>query len=183
MMGWDFRALPCSKQEIIEECVKSICSMTCLHQSVQGNELWTIWEKKDGSKIILLFLLMSKSLCWGFKEISEEAGPHYYKCPLGFLEIAPVVNANWRTKVYEYHCDRLHNLSLRKKIKVGVIVALDNPSNEFRVTHMNPLQGVSLKERRLYRLVKSRIVSVRMDTTETAAKMVREATPTDQIWM
>jgi hypothetical protein len=181
-MGWDFRALPCSKQEIIEECVKSICSMTCLQQSVQGNELWTIWEKKDGTKVILLFLLASKNLCWGFKEISEEAGPRYYKCPLSFLLLVPSVNPGWREKVVDYHEKRLNNRTLVNQITSGMIVALDNPSNEFRVTHMKPLQGVSLKERRLYRLVKSRIVSVRVDTTETAAKMVREATPTDQIW-
>ena len=182
-MGWDFRALPCCKQEIIDECVKSICSMTCLHQSVQGNELWTIWEKKDGARIILLFLLASKKLCWGYKEISEQAGPYYYKCPLGFLEIAPVVNKNWRDKVYEYHSKRLGNLSLRKQIVIGTIVGLDNPENEFRVTHLKPLQGVSLKERRLYRLVKSRIVSIREVSPEPVEKRVKEATPTDQIWI
>jgi hypothetical protein len=157
--------------------------MTCLQQSVQGNELWTVWEKKDGTKIILLFLLMSKNLCWGFKEISEEAGPHYYKCPLAFLALAPAINSGWRERVVDYHEKRLNNHTIVKRIAVGMIVALDNPSNEFRVTHMKPLQGVSLKEKRLYRLVKKRIVCVREAYSEMAEKMVREATPTDQIWM
>lgn len=182
-MGWDFRALPCCKQEIIDECVKSICSMTCLQQSVRGNELWTIWEKKDGTKIILLFLLASKNLRWGFKEISEEAGPHYYKCPLSFLALVPATNPGWRERVVDYNEKRLNNRTFVRRVAVGMIVALDNPSNEFRVTHMKPLQGVSLKEHRLYRLVKSRIVSVREASPEPAEKTVREATPTDQIWM
>jgi len=160
-MGWDFRTLPCDKQEIIEECVKSICSMECLKHSVQGNELWSVWQKKDGTRVILLFLLASKDRCWGYKEIAEESGPYYYKCPMGFLEMAAVANQDWRNKVYEYHDRRLRNLSALKKIRLGTIVTLDVPDNDFRVTHMNPFLGVNTKSGRLYRLVKSRVIAVR----------------------
>jgi hypothetical protein len=182
-MGWDFRVHPCSKQEIIEEVSNGV-AVECIHKSLQGNELWTLWQRKDGSRYISVFLLASKKGCLGYKEISEESGPHYYKCPLRFLEIAPVVNKKWRDKVYEYHAKRLGNLSLRKQVAIGTIVALDNPENEFRVTCLKPLLGVSLKEHRLYRLIKSRIVSVREDCFWSGDKKIREATSTDHmIWM
>ena len=170
-MGWDFRTLPCSKQEIIDECVKSICSMECLKHSAQGNELWSVWEKKDGSRVILLFLLASKDCCWGYKEIAEESGPHYYKCPMGFLEMAAVANKDWRDKVYEYHDRRLRNLSALKRVKLGMIVTLDRPDNDFRVTHMNPFLGVSTKNGRLYRLVKSRVIAVKEAVPVTPFKL------------
>jgi hypothetical protein len=160
-MGWDFRVDPCSKQEIIEECLNSV-ALQLIDKSVQGNELWVVWERKtDKHRFICVYLLKSEKRCWGYKEIDEAAGPHYYRCPLSFFALVPVANQGWREKVVDYHEKRLNNRTFVRRIAVGTIVALDNPSNEFRVTHMKPLQGLNLKERRLYRLVKSRVVSVR----------------------
>lgn len=135
--------------------------MECLKHSVNGNELWSVWEKKDGTRAIILFLLASKDGRWGYKEIAEVSGPYYYKCPLKFLDMAAIANTSWREKVLELHARKAKAKSLTKKLKIGMVAALDIPDNEFRVTKLNPLMGVSLKENKLYRLVKSRIISVR----------------------
>jgi hypothetical protein len=83
---------------------------------------------------------------------------------MGFLEMVPAVNKEWRDKVYEYHDKRLRNLSALKKVKVGSVITLDVDGNDFRVTRINPLQGVSLKDKCLYRLVKSRVIEVKEKT-------------------
>ena len=163
-MGWDFRTTPCSKKEIIEECFSSVSGMECLKHSVQNNEVWSVWGKTDGTREIILFLLASKERCYGYKKIYEQEGPHYYKCPLGFLEMVSVVNKEWRDKVYEYHIKKVQNQSALKKIKAGTIVTLDVPGNDFRVTSVSPLIGVNEKDGLRYRLVKSRVISVRART-------------------
>ena len=182
-MGWDFRNSPCTKKEIIEDCIAGICSMTCLHKAVVGNELWTVWKRhRDNENVIILFLLASRNCRWGFKEIVEAEGPHYYKCPIGFLELAPVTNKEWRDKVYAYTESKIRNHQALKKVKCGMIVTLDVPGNEFRVTRIKPLLGVSLRNHRLYRLVKTRVIDVKEPKPTADTKLVWAATPTDQIW-
>jgi hypothetical protein len=183
-MGWDFRTSPCTKKEIIDDCIaNTLCSMTCLYHVVKGNELWTVWKRhRDNESVIILFLLASREGKWGYKEISEAEHPYYFKCPIGFLGLAPVTNADWRKKVYEYTEAQINNRRALKKIKNGMVITLDVPGNDFRVTHLKPLQGMSLRNNRLYRLVKTRVIDVRESEPQANDKLVWAATPTDRIW-
>lgn len=166
-MGWDFRVDPCTKQEIIEECLTSV-ALELIDKSLQGNELWVVWERKtDKHRFICVYLLRSEKRCWGYKEIDENAGPHYFKCPLSFFALAPIANHGWRETVVAYHDRKLRNRRSVQQIAVGKLVALDVDTNEFRVTHMKPLQGLRLSDRRLFRLVKSRVVSIREEPSAT----------------
>lgn len=163
-MGWTFRTEPCTKKQIINECLNNISDMKLLVHSIKGNEVWSVWERPDNSRIITLFLLSSQKRCWGYKTIDEAHGPHYYKCPIKFLEMVSVTphgNKDWRERVYEYHNNTLKNQSALKKIKVGAIVSLDVPGKEYRVTKVTPFRGVSLESGLVYRLIKSRVVAVK----------------------
>lgn len=61
-----------------------------------------------------------------FKEMDEEMGPYYYKCPKRILKLlSPTDNKEalkWRQKVLEYH-DKKTEL---KKIKVGDIIEFED---------------------------------------------------------
>lgn len=161
-MGWDFEVKPSSKSNIIAQCLTST-TYECITQSLQGNELWAVMENKVSKvRSIVLFLLASKDGCWGYKDIGEVECPHYFKCPLSFLPLAPVTNQNWRNSVIDYHNQTLLRKRILSKLSVHKVVALDVPSNEFVVTHLKPFQGISLKDGQKYRLVKSRVVGIRM---------------------
>lgn len=160
-MGWDFRVHPCSKREIVDECLKSV-ALILIDYSLRGNELWVVWERKtDGRKIIVVYALASRNGRWGYREISETEGPHYHKCPPAFLTLAPVTNHAWRERVVEYYRQQIHNRQCVNQLAVGKVVALDVAANEYLVTRMKPFQGKSLKDGKRYRLVKSRVVSIR----------------------
>jgi hypothetical protein len=101
-MGWDYRVHPCKKADIIKDCLNSV-ALNLIKKSIQGNELWAIWERRDGIKFIVVYLLDNRNGRWGYKEIAESEDPYYYKCPLSFLKLVPVVNQVWRDGVIEYH--------------------------------------------------------------------------------
>ena len=101
------------RQAIVDECCRDRPDARCIASSRIGNELWIVWEStSDSSKRIELCLLTSqlfdgdRSPSWGYKPISEAAGPYYYKCPLRFLSLAEVQNEEWRTQVRHYHATK-----------------------------------------------------------------------------
>ena len=40
------------------------------------------------------------------KPMCESMGPFYYSCPLGYLELVPVADEQWRECVRSYHAKR-----------------------------------------------------------------------------
>lgn len=91
---------------------------TCLKACFRGNPafagtLWGVWEQTftnpDGSeakpaeRFITCDLLRCHSGEWGYKDMDESCGPHYYNCPESYLEMVPVANAEWREGVAKYH--------------------------------------------------------------------------------
>lgn len=103
-MGWIFECSPRSKTNFIEDLTRETEKAICLAKSTKGNHLWTVWEEKDNkNRHIVLFLLSSNKKCWGYKDISESAGPCYYDCPKKFLKLVPIPDSpyaqEWRDKV------------------------------------------------------------------------------------
>ena len=54
--------------------------------------LWAVWQfvggEDDGKKLITLNLIESRNGYLMCKPMDETMGPHYYSCPLAFLDIA-----------------------------------------------------------------------------------------------
>lgn len=61
--------------------------------------VWAVWER-DGKRIITCDLLEHNG---GFKAMDESWHPYYYSCPLAFLDMAPIVNNQWRDNVKMNH--------------------------------------------------------------------------------
>jgi len=53
---------------------------------------------------------------FGYKDLSESCGPNACSCPLGYLDMVPVVNQEWRDDVREYHSRKAEKRA-RKKLQ------------------------------------------------------------------
>lgn len=161
-MGWTLLYNCPDKKQVIEECIRSFGSSKCIRHSCSDNELWTLWYNSNTNvKHIILFLLAKQDGSWGYKPLTEPEGPVYFKCPLVYLHEAPVLNDNWRQKVYEYHNLKRANRRAIRELAIGKIVKLsDAQPDTFRVISMDPLLGNCLKTGVTYKLIKNRIVRV-----------------------
>lgn len=125
-MGWLFTS-GATRSKIVNENTqpwendKTIAK--CLTYCLRGNCLWMVWELTDKAtgkteKYIGLDLLQAqRGYGWGYKGMSESVHPYYYTCPLSYLSMVPVANAEWRAKVLLYH-------NQGKDCKVGDTISL-----------------------------------------------------------
>lgn len=107
-MGWDFRK-GATKQDIIDEFKAPFegdtQSSRVVASSLRGRTLWLVEEvttKDTGARerfITCVLLQNDPDYGWGSKVLSESSGPGYYDCPVEFLSMAPVKDAEWRANV------------------------------------------------------------------------------------
>lgn len=120
-MGWLFHCTDYGRKAFIEERTKTHDSENakweCLAHSDKKNHLWKVMRltnKKTGevsTYIALDLIAKERNGGWGYKDMSEYAGPNYYDCPLKFLAMSdePTDDGNnentwaieWRKKVRE----------------------------------------------------------------------------------
>jgi hypothetical protein len=139
---------------------------TCLKHCYRGNRfsgvLWTVWEyeihdlKTDElistDNWIGCDLLKYDKSCsgWGYKDMEESMHPYQYSCPLGYLELAPEKNAEWRKGVRKYHEIR------NRKYQTGELLKLNASLVPYvEVINVKPLRG--LYEGKVYRIPNSLI--------------------------
>ena len=142
-MGWFFSNA--SKSDLIKELISESAgadwTRTTIAYAVRGSVLWTVnqMSRRDGSETRLFIacdLIQKSGEYWGHKPLCEEDGPYYYSCPLKYLDMVPVQNAEWREKVREYHARRTRRFSVGQRVAViGCTVPW------VRITGINPLTG------------------------------------------
>lgn len=144
-MGWLFTQ-DASKADIIRELTRPEDNATQRRQTlthcVRGNVLWAVVEitakqQARRERFIVCYLLASeRGYGWGYKDMTESMHPYYYSCPLKYLEMVPVANADWRAEVRAYHRNR------RRKVAVGQKVGLKGATIPWVViTSLRPLTG------------------------------------------
>lgn len=132
---WDYK----------KEGVKGIC----LAHKVLGNVVWSVWELEYRDSRTERFigcdlLRVDKGYGWGYKDMSESSHPHYYSCPLSYLDMVPTVKSEeWRRRVREYHACRKARRSACRSIVVGSVVRLVSGCKVQQVTieRVKPLIG------------------------------------------
>ena len=145
-MGWLFTE-DASRSDIINKLTSPEENNTrrweTLAHCVRGNVLWAVIEitcKQDDTRkrFIACDLLSSdKDYGWGYKDMEESMFPYYFSCPLTYLNMVPVANADWRTEVQKYH-QRRH-----RKVDIGQKIGLVNASIPWVViTSKRPLRGI-----------------------------------------
>ncbi len=118
-MGWLFSHR--RKDDLIQQLLVSDITFArdrmVLAHALVGNELWTVVQLRlnvagiingnavgDDYTYINCDLIECSDGLWGHKSIPEEMGPHYYSCPLHFLDMATDgINLQWREMLRQYH--------------------------------------------------------------------------------
>lgn len=133
-MGWLF-TLGASRKNIIADLTERQESASAIYETLAhccvGNNLWVVQArtmKATGERIrfIALYLLQRSSDGWGYKDMDETCGPHYFNCPLKYLDMAPEGAVNqyakdWREAVKTYWAGRQKSCALAAKLKIGDI--------------------------------------------------------------
>lgn len=130
-MGWLFSKS--TKKDMIQRITDRSVSTNCIHETltscIRGNVLWTVTEMTflaDGDKYkqgqkhryIGCFLLQGSGGEWGYKDMDESMHPYYYSCPLSYLRMVPVANAEWREKVVRHHQKRQEARQRRQGVRL-----------------------------------------------------------------
>lgn len=143
-MGWLFQH-GANRADIIARCTEAQdnaeARWTTLAHCTKGNVLWTVFEvfhkhKQETVRFIGCFLLGRSHDGWGYKDLCESMGPLYYSCPLRYLDMAPVANAEWRQQVREWHA------RMSRHVAVGDVWSLIGCTvPDITITSVRPLRG------------------------------------------
>jgi hypothetical protein len=166
-MGWTIPYDTYEKHQIIEDCTRGGPNSRCIAKSCSGNELWTVWEDKEGKRFIVLFLLRKYDGRWGYKDMDESMHPYFYNCPQKFLDMTPVVRQEWRDEVKKYKTQVQARRAMLKRVKVGSVVKCERSRPDmFVVTNLVPLTGRALNGA-YYKIPKRRISEIVKDSDMT----------------
>lgn len=116
---WDDRKATIAKLTNKDEIKvpEGVVVRTCLAHTYKGfpfsGTLYAVYEdemfdpektvKKWTKRWIAVILLKYARKQWGYKPMEEGMGPHYYACPLKYLDMVPEVgNATWRAAVRDH---------------------------------------------------------------------------------
>lgn len=138
-MGWLFTR-GCSRKDMISKRTKnwshttddgmqvdSACLAHCYRGGSFSGVLWTVWERtfKRGEAevqpterwISCDLMRHERDFGWGYKDMEESMHPHYYSCPLKYLNLVPIEQfggrADWREAVGRYHAHQQAKRKLR----------------------------------------------------------------------
>lgn len=108
-MGWESSYSWTKKQHVVDYVANSIIKSDWkIHaQKSTTDGAWFVVENTSGCKFIYLALIKKQGGMFNLKTMSEHMGPHYYTCPVEFLDIADApapseVHAiEWRKTVVE----------------------------------------------------------------------------------
>lgn len=141
-MGWYGERV--TRKEKIEDLTRSHENATCIRHCYRGNNfrgvLWTVWEMtpkllaekpEAPSRAIGCDLLEYRDGMWFNKPLSEQCHPYYYSCPLGYLDIVPVANEEWRAEVRKHHA-KLEAPPLRDGMRIQFTQAKFGGADTFR---------------------------------------------------
>lgn len=108
-MGW-YYTYGASRQDIIRELTEDHRETTGFHTLAKFSngytQLYAVHEYRtsegETKRFIGVYLLQNSKEGWGYKPMDESMGPFIYACPLKYLDMAPVADANWREGVRAY---------------------------------------------------------------------------------
>ena len=117
-----------------------------LAHKLVGNELWAVVRltgeyaesetapvtETKVETVIVLYLLDKSDDLWGYKDMAESMFPYYFGCPLSYLDMAPVANAEWREEVRKVNGEKRAVRTM--KMEVGDTLVLVEGCKPDRVT-------------------------------------------------
>lgn len=107
VMGWFYPAEVEGRRELLDLLSSDSPAFRRARRYCCGNVLWVLWEPIGAAAPVAdpwigCYLMQRVGGRWGYKALCEESGPFYWSCPPAFLELAPVVDPEWREDVRAY---------------------------------------------------------------------------------
>lgn len=164
-MGWLFSWDICTRKDMVENLRRPArfgSGVELLHSSPVGNNHWYLAKTLESGCVWIGLDLMAgggrKGEGWGYKSLSEDAGPYVYNCPLHFLKKASPASefaVEWRVKVRQYHAQR----AARPVPEVGAVV--EYAGHNFRLLRAaSPRKGwhvIRISDGQLFRMSASQL--------------------------
>ena len=75
-------------------------------KSFRGKVLWVVKNEK-----IYAYEIFKDAEDWDYSTYEEKDGFPFLHCPKNYLDITPIVDIEWRSKVREYHDGRLKKIN------------------------------------------------------------------------
>lgn len=112
-MGWTYPYTTQTRAELVDYLRRPdrFGNFELVKSSARGNRHWyLVRNKSTGEHSIGLDLMKGSRDGWGYKDIDESCGPHYFDVPLSYLDAAPALtagySATWRESVRQWHAER-----------------------------------------------------------------------------
>jgi len=117
-MGWSYgwTTKKAMTESIMRPWETADCKVQFIAQCWRGNAWsgvhWAVCERTytngEVKRTVVCVLMQCSGGQWGYKDMSEDMGPYYYSCPLGYLALAQPEPTEgyakeWRDKVRAYH--------------------------------------------------------------------------------
>lgn len=114
-MGWLFEYYDIGRENFLKRLTDKSHfgeNTTPLKSRVVGNHVWQAVKHEPTGNVFIHLHLIAKDRKggWGYKDMSEDAGPYCYDCPLSLLTLCSEPGNDyakeWREKVRAYHAQR-----------------------------------------------------------------------------
>ena len=98
-----------------------------MKNTLVGEHHWYLIKMVESGKVSIgLNLFDCDGGEWGYKSMSEECGPYYYDCPLGFLKEASETSCEttleWRENVRKFHAEKKSKANRSSALKAGDVI-------------------------------------------------------------
>lgn len=172
-MGWSFSLGWNSRNDLVDHFRKPGFwneGVERVADAVVGNHYWALLEKDGVSSIWLGLMSGAGGEGWGYKGMSESAGPYYYDCPKSLIERASFTDdpetANWRSQVLAYHESRKN----RPEPVSGMVLGMADGRRFTLEYALGPRKGwaLSAEDGTLYRMSSKGINEMLRQTGELA---------------
>lgn len=149
-MGWLFEHHDRGREAFLKRLTdKTHFGETCtpLKSRVVGNHVWQAVRHEPTGAVFIHLHLIAKDRRggWGYKDMSEDAGPYCYDCPLSLLALCTEPTSdyakNWREGVRVYHARR----KAMPKPETGLIVKSGGYTYQL-LEKLAPRRGWRVKE-------------------------------------
>lgn len=148
-MGWSYYWNIKTRRDLLDELRRPgrfAEGTELLHSTAVGNNHWYLAKTLETERVWIGLDMMAgggrTGEGWGYKGMSEDAGPYVYNCPLHLLAKASPATGyavGWREKVREYHATRAARPVLTQGALIeygGVDYRLVRPASPRRGWHV-----------------------------------------------
>ncbi len=163
-MGWTYSSRWDTKEKIVNDLLADLRgNYTIVAYRSTRSGLWAVIER-EGKRDIFFALIEKHQGEYGYKDMAESMHPYTYDCPLEFLGMAPIACQDWRNGVIAYWGRKASAKDLKRALKPGMLVKLQNKSiPQIRIVSVDGNTVAGEYEGRVYRITPRSLIGAVID--------------------